>query len=285
MAVPGDAPAGDRGLIEDAVKLLLSGAPAGWARLYGEFEPSAQPPVAAVSVTTANGRSQPLAVSAGVLSVLAEQQRSSAAAGVPWRRLAIDCHADGRLSARTENDPGSAAAVPSLTPPDPQRWPRRLLVALTAGCLIGAAAVFAVGWQWSPPPRLAMIPLPPPPPRQQEAFDVISRWFDAENHSDAAGMRALTCANPGKQLVDRTNTTQWYGEDQEIIYPQVVETFSEDGTEFKVTVAIRFHPLDDRMRREAELAQASGGFVTDNFILVDEGGQLKVCDLRNEGNG
>jgi hypothetical protein len=279
VVVPGDAPAGDRGLIEDAVTLLLSVAPAGWTHVQGEFEPSSQPPVAAALVTTIKGRSQPLPVSAGVLSLLVEQQRSAASAGEPWRRLMIECHSDGRLSARVDNNPGAV-------PRDPQRWPRRLLAATAAGCLIAAAVVFAIGWQWSPPPRIAMIAVPPPPPRQQEALDVINQWYTAENHSNVADMRAAACANPGPEVVKWFKSTAYYGEDQAIVYPEAVTSFRDEGSQFKVEVAVRLHPLDEHMRQEVEKLQAShGGFAGDNFTLVDEGGHLKVCEMTYDPEG
>jgi len=279
VAKAGDAPAGDRGLIEDAVTLLLSVAPAGWTHVQGEFEPSSQPPVAAALVRTTRGRSQPLPVSAGVLSLLVEQQRSAATTGVPWRRLVIECHSDGRLSARVDNNFGAA-------PPDPQRWPRRLLAATAAGSLVAAAVVFAFGWRWSPPPRIAMIAVPPPPPRQQEAFDVVNQWYAAENHSNVAGMRAVACANPGPEVVKWFKSTEYYGEDQALVYPEAVTSFRDEGSQFKVEVAVRLHPLDDHMRQQVEILQAShGGYAGDKFTLVDEGGHLKVCEMTYDPEG
>jgi hypothetical protein len=274
----GAASVGDRGLIEDAVKLLLSGVPTGWACVRGEFEPSSQPAVALASVSTADGEFAPLAVSAEVLGVLAEHQRRAAAGGVSWRRLVIECHVDGRLSARTDRDERVAGSPPVAD----RRWLRRGLAAVTAGCLIAAAVVFALGWRASLPPRAGMIPVPPPPPRQQEAFNVISRWFDAENHSDAAGMRALTCANPGSALVDRTKTIQSYGEFQAFFYPDAVVSFSANGPQFNVRVASQLHPINERMKQFSQLLEKNGGFTWDDFVLVDEGGQLKVCDINGE---
>jgi hypothetical protein len=273
MADAGDLPAGDRGLIEEAAKLLLALAPPGWVQIHGEFEPSSQPIIGAVSVTTQRGQSQPLAVSAPVMTALAKQQHSAAVAGAPWRRLVIDCHSDGRLSARAEGGAVDAVA-------DPQRWPRRVLAALTVAFLIGAGVAFGVGWQWSAPPRVAMIPVPPPPPRQQEAFDVISRWYDADNHSDAAGMRAATCANPGREVADRITEVERHGETVGLTYPEAIASFSDDGARFKAELRYRVHPLDANMSRQVTKAEAdSNGFWFDYLFLADEGGQLKVCDL------
>ena len=276
----GDAPANDRGLIEDAVKLLLSSVPAGWARLYGEFEPSSQPPVAAASVTKTEGQSQPLAVSSGVLSMLADHQRIAVAAGLPWRHLVIDCYSDGRLSAWTETGPMRFADPPSGPASGPsRRWPRRVLAAITAGCLIAAAVVFTVGWRWGPPPRVGMIAVPPPPPRQQEAFDVVSRYFDAENHVNGEGMAALTCAHPSPiiALLNLSNKGSDGGPATSYFYPDAVTSFSDDGPQVKARVAFRVRPLNDRERHRLQDSGVNGGFVSLNITLVDEGGHLKVC--------
>ncbi|GAB1813211.1 hypothetical protein MUNTM_22500 [Mycobacterium sp. MUNTM1] len=274
MVDAADEPAGDRGLIEEAVRTLVSAAPAGWAQIHGEFEPASQPAVAVVSVTTQQGSSQPLAVSARAMTALAKQQQSAAAAGAPWRRLVIDCHADGRLSARAERfSEGSGSS-------DPQRWPRCVLAVLTVAFLIGAGLVLAVGWQWSPPPRVAMIPVPPPPPRQQEAFDVISRWYDADNHSNAAGMRAVTCANPGREVANRITLVERHGEKVALTYPEAISSFTDDSGQFKAELRYRMHPLDEATRQQVAKAETdSNGFFFDYLFLVDEGGQLKLCDL------
>lgn len=258
---------GDRGLIEEAARLLIAAAPAGWTHLRAEFEPSAEPPTAIASVTNEQGGEQPLTASPEIFDVVVKHQRRAAASGAPWLRLVIDCHSDGRLSAWTD----------SATD---QRWLRRGLAAITAGCLIASAAVFALAWEWAPPPRVAMIALPPPPPRQQEAFDVIVKWFAAQNRSDAAGMRALSCATPGKDLADWTATIQYHGNYQADYYPDAITSFTEDAGQYRLRVAERFHPLDQHMRREAEWAERdSAGFVYDRFVLVDEHDDLKICDI------
>jgi hypothetical protein len=185
---------------------------------------------------------------------------------VPWRRLVINCHCDGRLSAWA--DPGGD-----------RRWLRRGLAAVTAGCLIASAVLFAAAWRWSPPPRADVIPLPPPPARQQEAFDVISKWYDAENRSDVAGMRSLNCANPGKDLADRAATIQYHGNYQADVYPDAITSFIPDGAHFKAEVMARSHPLDAHMKWEAQWVERDGGFSYEKFVLIDEGGYLKICDI------
>ena len=268
---------GDRDLIEDAVKLLLGAAPVGWTRLHGEFEP---PAVAAVSAVTPDGM-QSVTVPDGVLSVVGEHQRRAAAAGAPWQRLVVDCQADGQLSARTEpHAPASELADGSAVSAAQRsyRWLRPLLVAVTVGCAAAAAVVFAVAWKWSPPPRADVIVLPAPPPREKEAFDVISKWLNARNLGDAAGMRAMACAQPlpaAAHLIDRI---QQFGQTQYIVYPDAITEFRDDQTQLFVTLAERAHPLDEHMRQRVADEQKRGGFFVERFVLVDDGGALKVCD-------
>jgi hypothetical protein len=275
VADAGWVPAGDRAFIEEAVTLLVTAAPSEWMQLHGEFEPSSRPVVAAAHATTAQGRSHALAVSAEVMTVLARQQHSAAAAGAPWRRLVIDCHVDGRLSARAEGVPVDATGPVSS---DPQRVPRRVLAALTAACLIAAAVVFAVGWRWFPPPRVGMIPFPPTPPRQQEAFDVLSKWYDARNHANVPGMRAVVCRDPGPTVVGWIESIEQYGQTQAYTYPEAVTSAVEDGKRLTVTISVRQHPLDAAAQQDVNKAQSKGGFESDTYVLADEGGQLKVCD-------
>ena len=75
-----------------------------------------------------------------------------------------------------------------------------LLAGLTVVFLLCAAVVFATGWRWTDPPVADVVPVPPAPPRQAQAYEVISEWLAAQDRSDAAAMRSLTCANPPQQL-------------------------------------------------------------------------------------
>lgn len=259
-------------LIEDAVKLLLSGAPAEWVHLHSEFEWSPVPTGTAV-VSTA-GAAQPVAVTAGVIGVLTEHQRRSAAVGCPWQRLVVDCYADGRLSARAE--PGVSALVEGAPR---RRWLRPVLATITLGCLAAAVVVFAVGWRWGPPPRVAMIAVPAVSPRQQEAFEVVSQWFDAENREDVAGMRAVVCANPSQSVQDWLSMTGYFGQDQGFVFPDAVDAFQDDGARVWVRVAVRIRPVDEKQKREVAEQQKHGGFFEEKVMLADEGGTLKVCDI------
>lgn len=263
----------DRGLVEDAVKLLIMQAPTGWQQLHAEFEPASEPTVAEAVVTTADGQQQPLSVPLGAVAALAEHQRRAAAAGAPWRRLVIDSHADGRLSARSDS-----AATSESTTPRQFHWLRRGLMGITVVCLTVAAAFFAMAWSWSPPPRADTIPVPGRPAREQAAFDVVNRWTDAKNRGDAAGMRMVSCTNPTRKVTDLIELMEQVGEHDAIVYPDAFTEFNDSDKEIWVTIAVRIHPLNDRMKARAEQAQKSGGFFIEHLVLADENGQLKVCD-------
>lgn len=279
MVDGGDSRIGDRALIEDAVKLLLAQAAPGWQQLSGEFDPAAQPVIAQAFVTAANGQRQPLSVSAGVVSILAEHQRRSAVVGEPWRRLIVDCHADGRLSARTVPDATVPPPEPHL-PAGPQRlrWLSRALMVVTVGCSTAAGVLFAVAWTWSPPPRADVIALRSPPPREREAYDVVLRWLDGKNRGDAAGMRAVACANPSAKALELIDAIEQLGQHSVIVFPDAFTDFNDQGDRVWATVALRARPLTDSMRTRVEQARKSGGFFDERFVLVDEAGQLKVCD-------
>lgn len=267
----GEGSVGDRGVVEQAVTLLLAAAPAGWTQLHATVEPSAQPVVATATALTPGG-AVPVPVPPGVVDVLAEHQRRAAAAGAPWQRMVIECATDGRLSVWTE----PAAAVGLCRP---HRWPQWLLAAVTVVCLSAAGVVFATQWRWGPPPRVGMIEVPPPPPRQQEAFEVIQRWLDAERDADVAKLRALACANPSESVLTWIDTLDVEGQIQALAFPDAVIGFRDEGSRVWIKVAVRVRPLDDFQRVAVEDAQHHGGFLTDAFTLADEGGQLKVCDM------
>ncbi|OBK12694.1 hypothetical protein A5636_11920 [Mycobacterium asiaticum] len=162
------------------------------------------------------------------------------------------------------------------------RRSRRLLVgllaAITIGCLAAAAVVFAVGWRHPEPPRLAVLGVPPPA-RAQRAFAVATQWFDAENRGDVARMQALACAHPSESVTGWIDTIRYYGQDQGLIYTDALTEFRDSGSSVWVKVAVRIHPIDDRMKREVEEEQARGGFFYEVLALADEGGALKVCDV------
>ena len=161
-------------------------------------------------------------------------------------------------------------------------WLVWVLAAITVGCLAAAAVVFAMYWRWGPPPRVDMIAVPPPPPRQQEALTVVQKWYDAENHSDAAGMRAVACAHPSESVSGWIDTIEHFGEDQSLIFPDAVIGFRDEGARVWAKVASRARPLNEQQRQAVAQEQTHGGFFTDEFTLADEDGRLTVCDMKYE---
>ncbi|TDH49297.1 hypothetical protein E2F47_21030 [Mycobacterium eburneum] len=139
--------------------------------------------------------------------------------------------------------------------------------------------VFAVGWQWGPPPRVGMTALPSPPPRQREAFEVVNKWFDAENRADVAAMRAVACADPSPAVLMWIESIGLVGQDEGFVYPDAVIGFHDGGANVRVKTAVRIRPVSESQKQLVEAAQKHGGFFTDELTLADEGGALKVCDI------
>jgi hypothetical protein len=263
------AAAGDRRLVEDAVSLLLNEAPTGWTQLHVEFDSDTASATASVSTPVVSGVGHiALPVPAGAVEALREHHRRAAAGGELWRRLVIDCDVDGRLSART--DPITAGAT--------RRWAQRVVAAITLGCLAAAAVVFTIEWRWSPPPRAAMIPVPPPSARQQQVFEVMKRWYDAENRGDGPALRKLACVRPGKYVEDEIEGFEQTPGTDGIAYLAAVSDFRDEGARVWARFAMRVHPLSERQRRLSDETQRKGGYFFDEYTFVQEGGELKVCD-------
>ena len=262
--------AGERRLVEDAVTLLLNDVPPGWAHLRVDFDSSAEQPVVRALVTTSDSKSVPLQVPTGVVEALSAYQAQAKARGATWRKLVIDCHADGRLSMRT--DPVGGRRVP-------RRWPVWALASITVGCSVAAAAVFAQGWRSpAPPPRAAMIEVPAPSARQQQTFQVLKRWYDAENRGDGAALRALACAHPAKNVEDEIEGFEQTSGVQGLVYLEAVVGFRDQGDRVWGKFLYRVHPISERDTRLVEETQQHGGYFSDEYTLVQEGGELKVCD-------
>lgn len=265
VGAAGGGATGDRLLVEDAVTRLLGEAPPGWKHLHVEFDAGSSTVTATV---TADAGPTHLAVPAEAGAALHEYHRQSSATGSAWLRLWIDCASDGTLSMRTD----------SAAPAGSHRWAQRVLAGVAVGCLIAAAVVFAVGWRWSPPPRASMIGVPPPSPREAQMFEVLKRWYDAEDRGDGAAMRALACVHPGKNVEDEIEGVEQSGIRDGVTYPEAITGFRDEGAHVWTMVAMRVHPLSDRERRAVEENQKNGGFFFDSYTFVQESGGWKVCD-------
>lgn len=263
--------ADDRSLIEAVVTALLAEAPPQWTHLHAVFEPNAHPTVARATVQLPTGGHYPLPIPAEAAHLIGEHQRRAVAAGTPWQRMEINCDSDGRLSAITDSDGRDPAR--RMSP-----WPERLLAAVAVCCLIAAGVIFAVSWRWGPPPRAAMISVPEPPVRQVEAFTTVRSWFEAENRGDAGTMRWWACANPAPPVADEIDVIAQQGNVEGITFPEAVVAFRDDGDQVWVRIAVRVHPLSPQMYQDVANARAGGGFMKDQYMLVDEGHGLRICD-------
>lgn len=252
--------------MENAVTAVRAVAPPGWTHLHVVFE--SERSVVTATVTTAEAGAMPLSVPSEAVAALNEYHRQALSSGSSWRRLSIDCGADGTLSMRKDSGAQSVS----------RRWPQRVLATITVSCLAAAAVVFAVGWRWSAPPRVEMIPVPPPSPREAQVFEVMKLWYDAEDRGDGAAMRALACARPGKYVEDEIGGVEQNGNTDRRTYLEAITGFRDEGAHVWAMVAMRLHPLSERQRRDSEQALAIGGFYEDAYTLVQEGGALKVCD-------
>lgn len=265
VGAAGGGATGGRLLVEDAVTRMLGEAPPGWKHLRVEFDTGSSTVTATV---TADAESTHLAVPPEAVAALHEYHRQASARGSAWRRLWIDCAADGTLSMRTDA-PGQAGS---------RRWPQRVLAGITLGCLTAAAVLFAVGWRWSPPPRASMIAVPPPSPREGQVFEVLKRWYDAEDRGDGAAMRALACVRPGKNVEDEIEGVEQSGIRDGVTYPEAITGFRDEGAHVWAMVAMRVHPLSERQRNAVEENLKHGGFFFDSYTFVQESGAWKVCD-------
>ena len=176
---------------------------------------------------------------------------------------------------------GSPSAGLTATPARTRRGLRRVLAAVTVGCLAAAAVVVAVGWRWTPPPRVELIPAAAPPPRQQQAFDLVTKWTDAENRSDAALLRELSCATPSENVQRLISTVEHVGTLDFETYPEGVVQFRDESSRIWLRTASRLRPLSEEWRQRIQSDEGRFGLWANEFTLVDEGGRLTVCDFSN----
>jgi hypothetical protein len=268
---------GDRVLIENAVKLLLAAAPPGWAQLHVECMPFGVVN-AYTTGSEAPGRHW-LAIPAEASQALSGYLHRATSANPVPQRLVIDCFPDGRLAARTEpapslnSGPGGAIAMP----PGGRPWPRRLLAAVTAMCLVAAGALFAFGWRWSDPSEAEISLLPPPPPRQEQAFDTIQQWFTALNSHDTAAVERLVCANPSGAVLNDVEAINgnYLGS---IDHPEAIVEFRDNGATVSAKVLLRVKPITELQKKAVEENQQEGSGLAHRWIvLVDDGGAWKAC--------
>lgn len=108
---------------------------------------------------------------------------------------------------------------------------------------------------------------------------MVNSWIEAENHGDAAGLRALACDHPSDTVLAWIDTMEVEGQIQAQSFPDAVTEFRDEGSQIRIKVALRVRPLDDYQKQEVAEAQTHGGFFTDTYTLADEGGRMTVCDM------
>lgn len=256
------------------MKILLGSVPQGWSHLHVECLPSgaASAYVGLIGTTT-----QWLTVPPEAANALVQYLVRTTTGSPGAQRLVVDCFPDGRLSARTEPADSPANVVP--TPPlrRSRRWPRRFLMAVTVACVTAAALVFAFGWRWTNPPEADIELLPPPSPREQQAFEVVTEWFTALANRDMARVHELSCANPTGYALNDVQALQG-GFQGGIDYAEAIVKLRDNGSSVLAKVVFRTKPLTESERREVEERQLSGnGLAYRPYVLIDEGGALKVC--------
>lgn len=199
--------------------------------------------------------------------------------------MSVDRHRDGRLEVLTET-PGSR--IPSRGPERGRppkvirtipRWLRRTVPAITIGCFAAAAVLLITARPWVPPPRADIVAVPAPAPRQQEAFDLLARWYAARNNADPALMRSLTCAKPSGSVLRDIDAIEQQGAYDKIVFPEAIVSFEERKTKFLATMAFQAQPVNEQWKTKTAEQHNFGGFFRHDWTLTDEHG-LKVCDLR-----
>lgn len=272
-----DPGGGRRTLVEHAVRLQLNAAPPGWTLLHIECLPLGE--VTAFARVAGAMTPHRLTVPPEAAQGLHEYLRVEAGTTQVPQQLVIDCFPDGRLLVRTEPAP---ALAPGPTPGAGRaraqsRWPKRLLIAVTTGCLVAAAALFAFGWHWSDPPEADISLLPPPSPRQQQAFDTISQWFTALNSHDTVAIQPLVCPTPSGAVLNDVEAINgnYLGS---IDYPEAIVDFRDNGATVSAKVLLRVKPITDDQRLAVKENQQEGSGLAHRWIvLVDDGGVWKVC--------
>lgn len=261
---PGPAPVYDeRVRVERAVSHLLSSVPTGWAQLHLEIGSAG---LASAYVRLAGAGLRPLAVSAAAVEDLRTYLHTQSVGAATPQRLVVDCFPDGRLSAQLQPDPVRV-----------RRWPRRFLVAVTTVCLVAAAVVFAVAWRWAPTPEADADLLPAPTPREQEAFVLISDWFDALARNDEARVQALVCATPSGFAQNDIEVMRG-GVPGGVDYAEAVVQFNDSGTKAVAKVVLRTRPLTEAGQQQVDDYQReSYGLAYREYVLTDDGSGLKVC--------
>jgi hypothetical protein len=156
---------------------------------------------------------------------------------------------------------------------------RGALIALIAVSVVSLGVAAALLYS-APPAHLPDVDvpaLPTPTPRQQEAFDVLTRFFAAVAAKEADAARTMACANPTGYPLSELQMAQ-SGNLDAIVHPDAIVDFQDGGTQVTAKVVMRLIPLTDAAKAEAEQTlRDNQGFHYAPYVLTDDGSGLKVC--------
>lgn len=152
---------------------------------------------------------------------------------------------------------------------------RRILWAVAGLSLIATAVVMCLTF-W-PAQRAMPAAAASPTSDQLRAQDAVTRYLQAAESGDVAAVRGLTCADPtGTVARDLRGIESPTGYD--VVARTHIDVFTRyaqtrDGAQ--IDIMYRLESLTPEGRRQADLA--AGNYFGATYVLVDEGGELKVC--------
>lgn len=241
----------DRSLIEEAIKVLLASAPAGWTRLRAEFEPSARPPASHAVLD-----SEVLPVPPEALGLVAEYQRRAAAAGSPWQRVVVECDHTGALSMRTDPSPAPEPSGPRSGRISLWLWGIAALLSIVV--LVVAVVGRDRGDRPTLRPRTVSDSMTTAQAR--EAADTTVRaWVRERNAGHLANLQALTC--PDSEGTVRAELTLAQNHERRPAM-QVVSTGAFGRHDSVWTLSTHF--ANDKSMQ---------------FVMVVRNGELLVCQI------
>lgn len=251
---------GSRGLIEEAVRLLLGQAPAGWSRMVAEFDPASSVDGARAYIVTPSGSSW-LTVPDRSTELVSEYRRREAIDGRAWRHLTIDCDNSGSLRLRTdEPTPAGDGAVFSAGARAPSARPVPPWLCLVAAAAVALLAVAVVGRDGGA--TLHAIPASESMTDDEAhavAEKTILAWTRERNAGNAANLDALTCPDAPESWVSRQLAAVAEGKPSTSFDIVATAVFARHGS----TWTMNAMSLD------------RGGMFT--MRIVD--GELRVCEL------
>lgn len=153
---------------------------------------------------------------------------------------------------------------------------RGALWTVAVGCLVGAAALLAVSL-W-PAKQAELTETPQPSAEQLAVQQIVTDWIEASERGDVETVRRLTCANPTgtieRDFNEYITDPNGYGVERRTHIDGFFRyAKTRDGAQ--IDIMHRDVGLTDEGRKHA--AVAAGNVFGQTYVLVNEGGQLKVC--------